>query len=87
MTPLRITYSANIQGKSKIFSSSLQIRKLGLESDLLRVAQQKKTGPGLIPEPVTSVCIFLVTTISFSLTKSLKSLEKWEKKQEARGVR
>lgn len=53
MTPLRITYPANIQGRSRIFFSSLKIRKLGLESDLLRVAQQKKTGPGLIPEPVT----------------------------------
>lgn len=80
LTLLRITYPANIQGRSRIFSSSLQVRKLGLASDLLGVAQQKKTGPGLIPEQVTSVCLFLVTTVSFSLAKPLKSLEKWEKK-------
>ena len=75
-------YIANIQGRSRIFSSNLQMRKLGLESDLPWVAQQKKTGPGLIPEQVTSVCVLLIITISPSLTKSFKSLERGEKKQE-----
>lgn len=73
---------ANVQGRSRIFSSNLQMRKLGLESDLPRVAQQKKTGPGLTPEQVTSVCVLLITTISPTLTKSLRSLERGEKKQE-----
>lgn len=82
LIPFRIMYIANVQGRSRIFSSNLQMRKLGLESDLPRVAQQKKTGPGLIPEQVTSVCVLLITTISPSLTKSLKSLERGEKKQE-----
>lgn len=57
-------------------------RKLGLESDLLKVTQQKKTGPRLRPEQVTLVCMLLVTTLSTSLSKSLQSLDRGEKKQE-----
>lgn len=82
LIPFRIMPIANVQGRSRIFSSNLQMRKLGLESDLPRVAQQKNTGPGLTPEQVTSVCVLLITTISPTLTKSLRSLERGEKKQE-----
>lgn len=56
---------------------NVQMRKLGLEGDLLKVAEQKRAGPGLIPKQVSSLCMLLLTT---PLSSSLQITEEFGKK-------
>lgn len=72
-----IRIAANIQGRSKMIAFNVQMRKLGLEGDLLKVAEQKRAGPGLIPKQVSLLCMLLLTT---PLSSSLQITEEFGKK-------